>query len=257
MSTLELKQSFQRWQEGLAEVGWNSLYWNNHDQPRVVSRFGDDQLHWRESAKALATVLHLQRGTPFIYQGEELGMTNANFETIEEYRDIESLNHFAEAVGTFGKAPERVLRALRASSRDNARTPMQWSHGRHADFTTAQPWIAVNSNHVRINAEDQRNDHDSVFAYYRALIALRHSEPVVSHGTFRMELSAHPTVFAFSRRLGARHLLVLANLSENWTEYEVPLGWANLELVLANRVDAPLWSVGRLAAWEAQVFRSS
>ena len=147
----------RRWQEGLADVGWNSLYWNNHDQPRVVSRFGDDGEHRVTAAKMLGTVLHLHRGTPYVYQGEELGMTNAPFNTIEDFRDIESLNHYAEAVAD-GASPDDVLLSLRRMGRDNARTPMQWDAGPHAGFTTGEPWLGVNPNHAEINAEAARAD---------------------------------------------------------------------------------------------------
>src|ERR671932_2816615 len=151
----DLKASFGRWQAALAERGWNSLYWNNHDQPRIVSRWGDDG-DWRvRSAKMLGTVLHLHRGTPYVYQGEELGMTNAPFASIDDYRDIQTLNHFAEAVSA-GDRPEEVLAAMRRVSRDNARTPMQWDASPNAGFTTGTPWIAVNPNHAEINAAAER-----------------------------------------------------------------------------------------------------
>ena len=169
----DLKRSFGRWQEGLAETGWNSLYWNNHDQPRIVSRWGDDGEHRVRSAKALGTLLHLHRGTPYVYQGEELGMTNVPFDSIDAFRDIESLNHYAEAVAE-GDDPEAVLASMRPMSRDNARTPMQWDGSEHAGFTTGEPWIAVNPNHTEINAAAAIADPDSVFHHYRKLIELRH-----------------------------------------------------------------------------------
>ncbi|MEN2739911.1 alpha-glucosidase [Microbacterium sp. X-17] len=256
-SPRDVKASLGRWQEGLAETGWNSLYWNNHDQPRVVSRFGDDRPEHRvASAKALATVLHLMRGTPYVYQGEELGMTNMPFASIDDFRDIESLNHYAVAVAAQGQAPEAVLAALRVMSRDNARTPVQWSDGPAAGFTTGTPWIAVNPNAALINAAAQREDPGSVFAHYRALIALRHSERVVSHGSFELLLPEHPTVFAYTRTLGDRQLLVIANLSGERAVYDLPdaAGWREAEPVLGNlggrlpRVD------GRCEPWEAQVF---
>ena len=255
-SVLELKQSFARWQAGLADSGWNSLYWNNHDQPRVVSRFGDDGVLRRESATALATVLHLQRGTPYIYQGEEIGMTNVPFDGIHDFRDIESLNHYSEAVGVLGARADDVLAALRVSSRDNARTPVQWTDAPHAGFTTGSPWIAVNPNYTEINAAAERENADSVFAYYRELIALRHRDRVVSHGTLEMVLFEHPTVFAYTRTLDDRQLLVLVNLSGEPADYdvtEVP-GWDGAELVLGNIPDAVPAVDGRLAPWQAQVF---
>ncbi|TAM70475.1 MAG: alpha-glucosidase [Microbacteriaceae bacterium] len=255
-TVLDLKASFGRWQSGLAESGWNSLYWNNHDQPRVVSRFGDDTVFWRESATALATVLHLQRGTPFVYQGEELGMTNVPFRSIEDFRDIESLNHYAEAAGIVGVSPADVLAALRRTSRDNARTPVQWSDAPNAGFTDGTPWIAVNPNYTQINAAVQRDDENSVLAYYRALIELRHRDPVVSHGTFDMLLADHPSVFAYTRTLGDRQLLVLVNLSGEPATYELPDAelWSESELVLGNLPGATPVTDGRLAPWQSEVY---
>jgi oligo-1,6-glucosidase len=252
----ELKASLARWQEGLAETGWNSLYWNNHDQPRAVSRFGDDAEHWRESATALATVLHLMRGTPYIFQGEELGMTNMPFAAVEDFRDIESLNHYAEAVGLRGQQPETVLAALRVMSRDNARTPVQWTAEPNAGFTTGSPWIAVNPGFTRINAAAQSADPRSVLSYYRALIALRHSDRVVSHGSFELVLREHPTVFAYTRTLGDRQLLVIANLSGQRAQYDLPDAavWRDAEPVLGNRDGRPPRVDGWCEPWEAQVF---
>ena len=231
----DLKAVLGRWQAGLADVGWNSLYWNNHDQPRVVSRFGDDGEHRVRSAKMLGTVLHLHRGTPYVYQGEELGMTNAPFDSIGDFRDIQSLNHYAEAVGT-GSDPEPVLNALRVSGRDNARTPMQWDNTENAGFTTGTPWISVNPNHEEINARAAFADDDSVFHHYRRLIELRRTEPAVAHGDFHMLLADHDQVYAFTRRHGTTELLVLANFSSEPVTIEVPDAdrWQAAELVLAN-----------------------
>ena len=231
----DLKAILGRWQAGLAEVGWNSLYWNNHDQPRVVSRFGDDGEHRVRSAKMLGTVLHLHRGTPYVYQGEELGMTNAPFDSIGDFRDIQSLNHYAEAVG-LGADPETVMAALRVRSRDNARTPMQWDDTENAGFTTGTPWIAVNPNHEEINAQAAFADEDSVFHHYRRLIELRRTEPAVAHGDFHMLLADHDQVYAFTRRHGTTELLVLANFSSEPVTIEVPDAdrWQAAELVLAN-----------------------
>ncbi|WP_219635397.1 alpha-glucosidase [Nocardioides ungokensis] len=196
-----LKRSLGRWQEGLAEVGWNSLYWNNHDQPRAVSRFGDDGEHRVRSAKLLGTVLHLHRGTPYVYQGEELGMANAPFAALEDFRDIEALNHYRHAVA-LGADPDEVLAALRTMGRDNARTPMQWDASPHAGFTTGTPWIPVNPDHVEVNAEAALADPDSVFHHYRRLIELRRTVPAVALGDFTMLLPDDPVVYA-SREPGA------------------------------------------------------
>jgi oligo-1,6-glucosidase len=247
----DLKRSFGRWQEGLAETGWNSLYWNNHDQPRIVSRFGDDSPEHRvRAAKLLGTILHMHRGTPYVYQGEELGMTNARFDTIEAFRDIESLNHYAEVVDA-GADPEPTLAALRAMSRDNARTPMQWDGSPNAGFTSGEPWIPVNENAGEINAEAAVADPDSVFHHYRRLIALRHTEPVVAHGDFTMLLPDDEHVYAFTRRLGDDELLVLGNFSGE--EVPVELDEAGGELVLGN-YDAP-GEENLLRPWEARVLR--
>jgi len=198
----ELKQTLGRWQDGLAQTGWNSLYWGNHDQARAVSRFGDDSPRYRElSAKMLAGVLHLHRGTPYVYQGEELGMTNMTFGAISDYRDIEVLNHHREATTHLGHTDAEVLAALAPLNRDNARTPVQWDASRHAGFTTGAPWIAVNPNANHINAAAQVDDPDSVYSFYRQVIALRHAEPVVSHGNFTMLLPDDPHVYAFTRAL--------------------------------------------------------
>lgn len=256
----ELKESFQRWQNGLANTGWNSLYWNNHDQPRAVSRFGDDQRYWSESAKLLAAVLHLQQGTPFIYQGEEIGMTNVPFTGIEEIRDIESLNHFKESVGLFGKDPEEILIELRRSSRDNARTPMQWSSEVNGGFSTGTPWIGTNSNSSRVNAEAQRGHEDSIYEFYRSLIHLRHTEPLVVEGDFSLLAPEHPTLIAYKRSHDDGFLLILANYSE------IPLEIANVEelaasgcneldLILGNYRTSALNSLDPLRPWEVRVFK--
>jgi oligo-1,6-glucosidase len=246
----ELKATMNRWQVGLAEVGWNSLYWNNHDQPRAVSRFGDDSPEHRvRSAKAIATVLHLQRGTPYVYQGEELGMTNAPFDRIDDFRDIESLNHYAEAIAA-GEDPEAVLHALRTMGRDNARTPMQWNASEHAGFTSGTPWLDVNPNHTEINAEAAIADPDSVFHYYRRLIELRHELPVVADGDFAALREDDPQIYAFIRRLGQTELLVVANLSREPATAELGAG---RRLVLSNYDDE---HTATLRPWEARVWLS-
>jgi oligo-1,6-glucosidase len=248
----DLKASFGRWQAGLAERGWNSLYWNNHDQPRIVSRWGDDGAFRVQSATMLATVLHLHRGTPYVYQGEELGMTNMPFGSIDDFRDIESLNHYAAAVAR-GDDPEQVLTALRVKSRDNARTPVQWDDSPHAGFTCGKPWIDVNPNYLEVNAAAQADDPSSVFTHYRRLIELRHTEPVVALGDFTMLLPDDDTVYAFARRLGDVELLVLGNFSGDEVHAAVE-GWDGTELVLGNYPDAGA-DVTALRPWEARVHR--
>lgn len=252
----ELAASFTEWQDALAAVGWNSLYLSNHDQPRPVSRFGDEAGWWRESATALATVLHLQRGTPYVYQGEELGMTNSPFAGIGEYRDVESLNHY-DAATADGAAPSDVLRALRAMSRDHARTPVQWDATPTAGFTSGVPWIGVNPNRDHVNAAAQYDAPGSVFEHYRALIDLRHRRPVVAHGTFTRIDAGDPGIFAFERVLGDDALLVVANLSSRPRPVSMApdpaARWSGAELLLSNGA-GELAITGALSPWEAKVY---
>jgi len=243
-----LMSTLVRWQEGLADRGWNSLYWSNHDQPRVVSRFGDPERYWRESATALAAVLHLQRGTPFIYQGEELGMTDMPFGSVDELRDIESLNYVAEALADDPEALPRVMERIRRIGRDNARTPMQWDASPAAGFTSGEPWIAVNPNHRTINAAAQRDDPASVYGFYRELIALRHREPLVVTGAFRA-LDATLPVVSFAREQDGEALVLRANLSSVPASSPDPGG----EVVLANHTDPR--RDGTLRPWEVVVTR--
>ncbi|WP_209306407.1 alpha-glucosidase [Blastococcus sp. CT_GayMR19] len=249
----DLKASFGRWQNGLADVGWNSLYWDNHDQPRAVSRFGDDSPEFRrDSATCLATLLHLHRGTPYVYQGQEFGMANYPFGTLDDFSDLESLNHYVHAV-SMGADPAHVLAALRRMSRDNARTPVQWDDSPSAGFTTGTPWLAVNPDHVDWNAARQRQDPQSVLAHYRRLIALRHEEPVVAIGDFAMLLPDHPEVYAFTRSLDDVVLLVVCNLSRTLQPLAEQLPEArDADLVLGNLqgVDPAV-----LRPWEARVLR--
>ena len=254
----ELKATLGRWQDGLAQVGWNSLYWNNHDQPRAVSRFGSDAPQHRvASAKLLATVLHLQRGTPFVYQGEELGMANTAFAGPADFRDIESVN-FAAFARSAGLDEAATLAALRAMSRDNARTPVQWDAGEHAGFTTGTPWLPVNPDFREINAADQWKDQGSVLHHYRALIELRHTEPAVVHGDFTMLVPDDPTVFAFTRRHGDVELLVVANFSGG--DVPVPLpdagDWDGAELLSCSLTTPPAsLASAPLRPWEARLLR--
>ena len=220
MTVRDLKASLGRWQEGLADVGWNSLYLGNHDQPRCLSRYGDDSPEHRvASAKALATVLHLHRGTPFVYQGDELGMANAPLATVDDLRDIESLNAYRDLLAR-GATAEEAMAAIRRKSRDHARTPVQWDATEHAGFTTGTPWLEVNPDHVDVNAAAQHPDPDSVFHHYRRLIELRHREPVVAHGDFTMRHPEHDQVYSYARRLDGTELVVTANLSSTPAEVD-------------------------------------
>jgi oligo-1,6-glucosidase len=254
----DLKTSLGRWQEGLAEVGWNSLYWNNHDQPRAVSRFGSDAAEHRvASAKLLGTVLHLHRGTPYVYQGEELGMTNVPFATADDFLDIESVNYYRLAAGAGGDV-EEILVNLRLGSRDNARSPMQWDDGAHAGFTTGKPWAATNPNYTEINAAAAVADQDSVFHHYRRLIELRHSEPAIAHGDFTMIAPDHKTLYAFTRSHAGTDLLVLANFSGDDLDLSGAVTdldrWSGADLLLGNLGD-PASPTAPLRPWEARLLK--
>ncbi|WP_394149196.1 alpha-glucosidase [Vibrio maritimus] len=206
------KEVLTKWQLELKDTGWNSLFWNNHDLPRAVSKYGDDGEHRVKSAKMLATVLHCLKGTPYIYQGEEIGMTNANFEHLEQYRDIESLN-FYKVKTEAGISHDEMMQALQENGRDNARTPMQWSTEPQAGFTKGTPWIEVNPNYTEVNAEKDLASDDSIYHYYKALISLRKQHKSIVYGEFRPLLEEHEDVFAYLRHLGEERLLVVANFS--------------------------------------------
>jgi oligo-1,6-glucosidase len=249
-----LKANLAHWQTGLAEVGWNSLYWNNHDQPRAVSRFGDDsEEHRVSSAKTLGTVLHMLKGTPYVYQGEELGMTNTYFTEIGQYRDVEALNYHADAV-SLGLEADAVLRSLSVKSRDNARTPMQWDDTSQAGFTSGLPWLTVNPNYVVINAVAAVADPGSVFHHYRELIALRHQNPAVVHGVFQLLLPEHEQVFAYTRTLEGTTLLVLANCSSSPVEVDSD-ALPNLTDALVLLGTHPGAEGLSLAPWESRIIQ--
>ncbi|MDC9613763.1 alpha,alpha-phosphotrehalase [Xenorhabdus khoisanae] len=210
---VELKKIFSTWQQGMHQKAWNALFWCNHDQPRIVSRFGDEHQHHKTSAKMLAMVLHGMQGTPYIYQGEELGMTNPHFARIEDYRDIESLNMYQERIEQ-GMQPEDILAILAQKSRDNGRTPMQWNNSANAGFTTGNPWIAPCSNYPEINAEAALQDKDSVFYCYHDLVKLRKQQPILTYGDYLDLLPEHPSLWCYLRRWQEQTLLVIANLSD-------------------------------------------
>ncbi|MDP1416976.1 alpha-glucosidase [Peribacillus simplex] len=218
----DLKRILSKWQTGLEGDGWNSLYWNNHDQPRVVSRFGHDGKYRIESAKMLAACLHMLQGTPYIYQGEELGMTNVAFESIDEYRDIETLNSYDELVLSHGWSKERMMSAIHARSRDNARTPIQWNDSRNAGFTKGTPWIKVNPNFPEINAEIAYNDPNSIFHFYKKLIQLRKKHEIVVYGRFELLWPDDERIFAYTRSFEEEKLLVLCNFKEEQASYTLP-----------------------------------
>ena len=253
LSLPALKGNLNQWQVALAEVGWNSLYWDNHDQPRAVSRFGDDSAEHRvNSAKTLATVQHMHRGTPYIYQGEELGMTNTYFSSIEQYRDIESLRYHADAL-SLGMEVEAVLQSLSVKSRDNARTPMQWAGNSHAGFTEGIPWLPVNPNYVTVNAASEVEDPNSVFHHFRRLIKLRHDHPVIVHGRFELLLPDHEQIWALTRTLDDQVLLMIANWSSapaNVPPEAIP-DLAGAQLLLATHDDS---TAPELEPWESRIY---
>lgn len=231
----ELKEALSRWQVELDGKAWNSLYWGNHDQPRVVSRFGSDQPEYRElSAKMLATTLHMMQGTPYVYEGEELGMTNVHFKELSEYEDIESINAYHQLVEKERVvAPEQMLEYLSFMSRDNSRTPMQWSAEKNAGFTDgAKPWYGLNPNYRQINAENELKQEGSVFYYYQKLIKMRHDSELIRYGSYELLDPDDEEVFAYKRHYKGQTLLVISNFSADTLErdYEQDQG----ELVLAN-----------------------
>lgn len=212
----KLRAILNKWQTELEGKAWNSLYWDNHDQPRAVSRFGNDAPLYRErSAKMLATCLHMMKGTPYIYQGEEIGMTNAYFKRIEDYRDIESLNAFRDYTEKGLVDEEEMMYCLQAISRDNARTPMQWDDSRCAGFTTGTPWIRVNPNYPMVNVKAALEDPDSVFYYYQKLIRMRKEYEIVVDGIFRGLLNEDENIYAYERTLDGKRMLVACNFSES------------------------------------------
>ena len=231
----ELKACFAAWQQGLHNTGWNSLFMNNHDLPRVVSRWGDDGEYRVESAKMLATMLHGTEGTPYIYQGEELGMTNVRLE-LQQYADLEIHNLYAERTAA-GYRPEDVMESIWARGRDNARTPMQWSDGPNAGFTDGTPWLPVNPNHTFINAAAAQADPDSVFHYYRKLIALRKTLPVIREGSFMLLEPESERVFAYTRDFENSHLLVVCNFTAEQLDWEVPQNFHGSRLLIHNYHD--------------------
>jgi len=220
-SLVEFKQVITKWQTELADCGWNSLFWNNHDLPRAVSKFGDPGRFRVESAKMLATALHFLKGTPYVYQGEELGMTNVRFESIDDYQDIETLNLYQERIAA-GVSHEEMMAGIYENSRDNARTPMQWDDSVNAGFSQAQPWLKVNPNYNEINAEAAQADTDSVFFHYQKLIRLRKELEVMVYGDYLPLFADHPQVFAYERRLGDERLVVINNFSGEPVELALP-----------------------------------
>lgn len=256
MDLRNLKKILTRWQKGLQDIAWNSLYWENHDQPRSVSRFGNDSDEYREiSAKMLATCIHMMQGTPYVYQGEELGMTNCPFNTLDNFRDLESINAFHELTEQGKMTEEDMMAAISYKGRDNARTPMQWDDSAYAGFSTATPWIMVNPNYTKINAKDQVNREDSVFKYYQKLIKLRHESELIVYGTYDLILDDDKDIYAYIRTLGDEKLIVYCNFSENTRKVEIPEEFVNKKVLISNYSDAKANQKITLRPYEAIVIQ--
>ena len=256
MDLRNLKKILTRWQKGLQDIAWNSLYWENHDQPRSVSRFGNDSDEYREiSANMLASCIHMMQGTPYVYQGEELGMTNCPFNTLDNFRDLESINAFHELTEQGKMTEEDMMAAIGYKGRDNARTPMQWDDSAYAGFSTANPWIMVNPNYTKINAKDQINREDSVFKYYQKLIKLRHESELIVYGTYDLILDDDKDIYAYIRTLGDEKLIVYCNFSENTREVELPEEFTNGKVLISNYIDAKVNHKITLRPYEAIVIQ--
>ena len=256
MDLRNLKKILTRWQKGLQDIAWNSLSWENHDQPRSVSRFGNDSDEYREiSAKMLATCIHMMQGTPYVYQGEELGMTNCPFNTLDNFRDLESINAFHELTEQGKMTEEDMMAAIGYKGRDNARTPMQWDDSAYAGFSTTNPWIMVNPNYTKINAKDQVNREDSVFKYYQKLIKLRHESELIVYGTYDLILDDDKDIYAYIRTLGDEKLIVYCNFSENTREVELPEEFTNGKVLISNYIDAKVNHKITLRPYEAIVIQ--
>jgi oligo-1,6-glucosidase len=255
----DLKENLTKWQKALEHKGGNSLYMNNHDQPRMVSRFGNDGEYRVKSAKMLATMLHMMKGTPYIYQGEEIGMTNVRFDSIEEYEDIETLNMYREKREA-GVPHEDIMKAIYVKGRDNARTPVQWNTTENGGFTTGTPWLKVNPNYKEINAEAAVADPDSVYHYYRRLIELRHNNEIVVYGGYDLIQPEDETFFAYERRYEGESLLVICNFTGENAIFHVPDEYENKEgqVFISNMVQEESQVFGnelRFTPYEARVYR--
>ncbi len=256
---VELKATLSKWQTELYGKAWNSLYWCNHDQPRILSRLGNDTDEYREiSAKMLATCLHMMQGTPYIYQGEELGMTNVPFSSLDDFRDIESINAFHEYTENGQTKPEDMMRYLCYKSRDNARTPMQWSAKPGAGFTDGTPWIMVNPNYTKINAEEQMARKDSVFHYYQNLIRLRKEHEIIVYGNYELLLPEDPDLYVYTRTLHPEKLLVICNFSGSARDFTLPEGFdpKNVTRLTGNYDRAAVESSLMLKPYETMVLLS-
>jgi trehalose-6-phosphate hydrolase len=255
----QLKQIFNEWQIGIEEGnGWNAVFWCNHDQPRIVSRFGDDEKYHRESAKMLATAIHMLRGTPYIYQGEEIGMTNPSFEEIHQYKDVESINYY-DILRKQGKDHREIIETLKEKSRDNSRTPMQWNSQSHGGFTTGVPWISLGKNYQQINVESALEDPGSIFYHYQLLVHLRKTLDIIPYGTYQPLLEEDAHIFAYIRAYKSERLLVVNNFfgQDAWFELpkEVKLSEYRSKILISNYGDSPIsFKRMKLRPYEAIVY---
>lgn len=229
-----LKTLFQNWQEGMQQGGgWNALFWCNHDQPRIVSRFGDENQYWKESAKMLAGMIHFMRGTPYIFQGEEIGMTNPHYASIQQYKDVESLNYYQILLDE-GKSKEEALEILAERSRDNSRTPMQWSDGAYAGFSTTKPWLPLSDNYEKINVDAQIQDKDSILSFYKTLVDMRKEKTVIAKGDIVFLEEENEDVLVYKRFWEGQELIVCCNLRNQESEMKLQNEWKNRRKILGN-----------------------
>ena len=255
LDLLDLKKVLSKWQTELEGEGWNSLFWNNHDLPRIVSRWGNDREYRVESAKMLATLLHGMKGTPYIYQGEELGMTNVRFEDINEYNDIETLNMYKDRISK-GYSHDEIMASIYAKGRDNARTPMQWDSTENAGFTTGKPWLKVNKNYKFINAEDCLQDKDSIFYHYKKLINIRKHNDTIIYGDYKLLLPEDKNVFAYSRKLNGDKIVVVCNFYNKEINLNFKEDFNNVEILLSNYKDSSILMKDlKLRPYEAIMYR--
>ena len=255
LDLLDLKKVLSKWQTELEGEGWNSLFWNNHDLPRIVSRWGNDREYRVESAKMLATLLHGMKGTPYIYQGEELGMTNVRFEDINEYNDIETLNMYKDRISK-GYSHDEIMASIYAKGRDNARTPMQWDSTENAGFTTGKPWLKVNKNYKFINVEDCLQDKDSIFYHYKKLINIRKHNDTIIYGDYKLLLPEDKNVFAYSRKLNGDKIVVVCNFYDKEVNLNFKEDFNNVEILLSNYKDSSIFMKDlKLRPYEAIMYR--
>lgn len=250
----QLRDALTRWQTGLAENGWNALFLENHDLPRAVSYFGNDRRYRQQSATSLAMMYLLMKGTPFIYQGQELGMTNVSFDKIDQFRDLDSKRFYREELAK-GKTPAETLVKLRGKSRDNARTPMQWTAAANGGFSDHQPWIAANPNAAEINVANESNQQHSVLNFYRRLVQLRLTEPILLTGRYQLIDTHDHQLFVYCRQADKAGYLIITNLSDQPAAFTIPSDYHHLQLILANTSEKPTSSNLKLAPWSAYLYK--